>query len=282
MRRVTNLDVVLNRRPQQYRSMLSERLFSRCAQPRQPGSRLGYLATSSGAVGLFAVVILAVTGPGEAATRSRAETECPVTVPNGKGPPPANHGNNALAVGLAPTGTYDALMFYEANQGKISIKFPWMRLVKGQLRITARRLDAPAPPATARVPNGYGDEGFQASGVVFPTVGCWRVTGSVSDATLSFVIKLIGVIPVAHVAGVSAVVHGRTATVSWSANAVSERYDIAVRRPGAPWRIVVWRTTDTTYSLQRSVGRRVDVRVRGMDKWLNAGPWSRPVRVVLG
>jgi len=37
------------------------------------------------------------------------------------------------------------------------------------------------------VPCCYGDAGFQASGVIFPTEGCWQVTGRVGTASLTFV-----------------------------------------------------------------------------------------------
>jgi hypothetical protein len=53
--------------------------------------------------------------------------------------------------------------------------------------LARRRLDGPAPPLRADVPAGYGQAGFQASGVDFPTEGCWEVTGAVGGATLSFV-----------------------------------------------------------------------------------------------
>jgi hypothetical protein len=63
--------------------------------------------------------------------------------------------------------------------------------VRGQLEITGHRLDGPAPPLTASVPEGYGESGFQASGVTFPTAGCWEVTGRVGDATLTFVTLVV-------------------------------------------------------------------------------------------
>ncbi|MDE3111597.1 MAG: hypothetical protein KGK34_01490 [Chloroflexota bacterium] len=37
------------------------------------------------------------------------------------------------------------------------------------------------------MPDGYGDTGFQASGVLFPTEGCWEITGAVGNSTLTFV-----------------------------------------------------------------------------------------------
>ena len=46
------------------------------------------------------------------------------------------------------------------------------------------------PPIRAHVPAGYGPRGFQPTGLVFPTVGCWRVVGQVGDARLTFVVKV--------------------------------------------------------------------------------------------
>ena len=67
-----------------------------------------------------------------------------------------------------------------------------MTACSGDLRISGRRLDAAAPPLRDDVPDGYGSTGFQASGVHFPTEGCWEVTGDLGTATtLSFVTFVI-------------------------------------------------------------------------------------------
>jgi hypothetical protein len=68
--------------------------------------------------------------------------------------------------------------------------FGWYRLTSGHLRITGRRLDAPAPPLSGQT-SGYGLTGFNASGVIFPTEGCWQVTGRVGRAALTFVTFVI-------------------------------------------------------------------------------------------
>ena len=75
--------------------------------------------------------------------------------------------------------------------GSISWKFPWWRMVAGHLTITGRRLDAPAPPLTSDAPNGYGNIGFQASGVTFPGEGCWQITGKTAHTSLTFVTFVI-------------------------------------------------------------------------------------------
>jgi hypothetical protein len=43
------------------------------------------------------------------------------------------------------------------------------------------------------VPDGYGDSGFQSSGITLPSEGCWQVTGRVGDASLTFVTLVLAV-----------------------------------------------------------------------------------------
>lgn len=70
-------------------------------------------------------------------------------------------------------------------------KFGWWRTARGQLTIEGRRLDAPSPPLQTTIPSGYGDTGFQVSGLNFPTTGCWEVTGKVADGELHFVVEVV-------------------------------------------------------------------------------------------
>jgi len=130
-----------------------------------------------------------------APTTSRA-FDCPVTRPTVFDPPPgvapdalfgagSSYGNGQLWVGGLGDG---GLIVRRPNSdGSIGNKFGWWRGTEGSLRITGRRLDAPAAALRADVPSGYGRTGFQASGVSFPTEGCWQVTGQVGTATLTFV-----------------------------------------------------------------------------------------------
>lgn len=120
---------------------------------------------------------------------------CPVTVPNGNTPPdepyaPEYLGNGALWTVLWPNG--DILMGPQNVEpdGSLSMKFVWRRGVKGKLTIEGRRLDAEASPLRADIPDGYGDSGIQVSALIFPTEGCWEVTGRVGDATLTFVTRV--------------------------------------------------------------------------------------------
>ncbi len=57
----------------------------------------------------------------------------------------------------------------------------------GTLTITARRLDGPSAGFHSQIPDGYGDVGFVPSGLYFPSPGCWQVTGSVANHSLTVV-----------------------------------------------------------------------------------------------
>jgi hypothetical protein len=106
---------------------------------------------------------------------------------------PSAYGNGSLWVGgLWPNGVVIMTRDDVAPDGRLGMKFGWYRLISGYLTITARRLDAPAPPASGLTfPGGYGLTGFNASGVIFPTEGCWQVTGRVGRVALTFVAFVI-------------------------------------------------------------------------------------------
>ena len=119
---------------------------------------------------------------------------CPITRPNGSAPPGRTfgadfHGNGALWVGLWPG---NVVVWQSEPDSSIEAKFGWWREVQGKLRIEGRRLDAVAPPLTARIPDGYGDAGFQATRIKYPSEGCWEVTGSVGNGSLTFVTRVLG------------------------------------------------------------------------------------------
>lgn len=148
--------------------------------------------------------------PTPAPLTKSAMTSCPVTLPNGKEPaqgspndfPPAHddfsYGNEdgTLFTYPWPEGT---VIFAPGGPGYVSpdgsgfgMKWPWRRGVPGKLAIEGRRLDAPAPALRAGTEEN-GDSGFQASGLVFPTQGCWEVTGKVGNARLTFVTLVVKV-----------------------------------------------------------------------------------------
>jgi hypothetical protein len=134
-----------------------------------------------------------------AAGSANASRTCAVTIPNrstppGEPPSSNHHGNDGLWTVLWPKGT---VVFKQGDpssvevDGALAMKFPWWRGVKGKLTVEGRRLDGSAPPLRARVPEGYGDTGFQSTALIFPTEGCWEVTGRVGDTSLTFVTRVV-------------------------------------------------------------------------------------------
>lgn len=125
-----------------------------------------------------------------AAPQPQREAPCPFTVPNGGPPPgntgPANFGDGKLWVWV-PGGK---LYLAPDSDGRLSEKFGWWREVPGTLTIEGHRLDARAPWLNASVPDGYGPTGFQATGITFPTPGCWEITGHVGSESLTFVVEI--------------------------------------------------------------------------------------------
>jgi hypothetical protein len=142
---------------------------------------------------------------------SPASADCPVTLPNGSSPhgerSAQQHGNGRLWTSLGRRGIVlvaprsspeyyrpDGGLAVEgelAPDGSVSImKAFWWRGpgVRGPVRIQARRLDASAPRIDRTVPpHGYGLTGLQVMGMTFPTMGCWEVTGSVGEESLTYV-----------------------------------------------------------------------------------------------
>jgi hypothetical protein len=131
------------------------------------------------------------------------EASCPVTINNGLGlkrsvgePPAGNHGNDSrtIATSLWSDGT---VTFRPGgagcidDEGGMSMKWPWWHEgTHKHLVIEGRRLDGDAPLLRARIPDGYSGE-FQVSALIFPTPGCWQVTGRVDDQSLTFVVRAV-------------------------------------------------------------------------------------------
>lgn len=135
-------------------------------------------------------------------TPTPAESTCPVTKPNGivaggEHSAPDSFGNRQISVG--PFGLWEegTVVFkpggsgFVTSDGSLGMKFGWMRGIRGLLKIEGHRLDAPAPTLRSHVPAGYGDLGFQATYLIFPTPGCWEVTAQIGNASLTFVTKII-------------------------------------------------------------------------------------------
>jgi hypothetical protein len=104
-----------------------------------------------------------------------------------------SYGNQQLSVGpfgLWPDGN---VVFrpggpgFMTQDGSLGMKFGWTRAVSGQLKIEGHRLDGTARPLRFEIGSDNDDSGFVATSLVFPTPGCWEVTGRVGDASVTFV-----------------------------------------------------------------------------------------------
>jgi hypothetical protein len=120
---------------------------------------------------------------------------CPKTVIRRVVGPPGSSGQD-LVPGTSAYGNAKLVTILNVNgvirpiirvDGSMWWKLPWWRLVPGHLTLSGRRLDAPGPPLIPDVPAGYGPGGFQASGVIFPQPGCWRITGQLAGTSVTFV-----------------------------------------------------------------------------------------------
>jgi hypothetical protein len=134
--------------------------------------------------------------PSRAVQIALAGKRCPGTRPSRRPPFPGesfNYGNRYLGVAMWRRGRLVASRGGQtwgqiARDGSIRAKLGWWRAVPGRLYIVGERLDAPAPPLRASIPAGYGIRGFQSTGLIFPTPGCWRVVGSLSGHELEIVV----------------------------------------------------------------------------------------------
>ncbi len=120
-------------------------------------------------------------------------------------PPPAAEGPNAGLVFQPASNQFlygsDALVVALPNDGTLhpsdpsrglagGVKFAWDRIAHGQLVNATKRLDAVSVAQAAEVPAGYGDTGFQPSGLNFPSPGCWQVSGTLGAKTVTFVVTV--------------------------------------------------------------------------------------------
>jgi hypothetical protein len=132
-----------------------------------------------------------------------ATTTCPVTRPNrvlppapGQGFPGLRYGNGLLSTAVSSDG---GLLTQRDQNGTSSTKLAWLprKGFTGTLTVGGERLDAAAPPMRVlAVYWGHDTQtgrGGWATPVVFPSEGCWRITGRVRDVTVSYVVRVMGV-----------------------------------------------------------------------------------------
>lgn len=156
--------------------------------------------------------------PGDT-TPSASPAPCPVTRPNGQQPPPDVHAYGRGAGDYGNEALWTALWLWGEGEIRVpethvlpdgsygEMQWSWYRAIPGPLTVTGHRLDAPAPPLQAYGPQGQrldqpeptpaGYEvvptatEFHLTWLVFPTGGCWEITGRARDWSLTFVTLVI-------------------------------------------------------------------------------------------
>jgi len=133
---------------------------------------------------------------------------CPVTRPAEQFVPPAPHpskaprdefwfGTNTLWTALPTTGMWDGLPHYTPDDPSFRQKlFFWREGYdprtepQPNLIVKGKRLDSPAPLQSDDQANGgwTADDQFIVTGINFPTPGCWEITASYQNGTLTFVV----------------------------------------------------------------------------------------------
>jgi hypothetical protein len=133
------------------------------------------------------LVVFSLSASGEADEKPRPECRATDTV---RATPPRDP--NASPFGPGPWyvnsdrtiwAGWDAVRMRAGKKGN---KVLWIRPAGAPLTVSGRRLDAPAPPIQARIPCCY-PTGFQASGLMFPTEGCWEIVAVAGPSQLTFV-----------------------------------------------------------------------------------------------
>jgi hypothetical protein len=142
---------------------------------------------------VFVSIVFVATIFGAVSTASaQVPDTCPVTIQNDIGTG-RRYGDWQLSTVLWEKGEFifrPGGSGFVTPDGAVGIKYPWWRGVRGTLHIEGRRLDGPAGPLRSEFVD-YGTTGFQASYVIFPTPGCWEVTGRAGDARLTFVTRIV-------------------------------------------------------------------------------------------
>jgi hypothetical protein len=85
--------------------------------------------------------------------------------------------------------TYWPIDDYALKAGEEGNKMGWFRPSGATLEISGWRLDAQSTEIHADFPCCYPTR-FQASGVYFPSAGCWEVTARAAGSQLTFVVMV--------------------------------------------------------------------------------------------
>lgn len=154
-----------------------------------------YLFTST----VLAGCAIIGTNNSETSKKETARTyTCPVTEPDWIKPPEDSAVQGSPTYGyyfvnkdrsIWASAWWEGNEEYQLHSSEDGVKMGWFRPEGAALEITGQRLDAQAPPLEAHIPCCYPTR-FQATGLAFPTEGCWEVTATAVDSMLSFIIEV--------------------------------------------------------------------------------------------
>ena len=161
-------------------------------------------------IGLLLLSQLCFSQQAATARQGSIPDTCPVTsasdqpfVPPPPFPAKASEGSfwfgtDELWTNLPADGTWSGLPHYSPDDPTFRQKlffcrqgYDWHTEPEPALTVTGKRLDAPAPPLLAdKANNGccINHQAFMVTGINFPTLGCWQITGHYHDRDLTFVV----------------------------------------------------------------------------------------------
>jgi len=151
---------------------------------------------------VFCVLLLVSAAPAVAASTRQVDIACEVTMPNGIGIGGESrlgvHGNGRIQVGLwldgvTLIGRQSRGSAFVTSAGELGTHFLWRRDIPGPMTLSGRRLDGPAPPMRSFIHDPDTMDGFLSTSAMFPTAGCWEVTGRVGQTSLTFVTQVVQV-----------------------------------------------------------------------------------------
>jgi hypothetical protein len=166
---------------------------------------------SVAAIVVFAVWCAAILCRAEQHAAYDVPDSCPVTKPYQRSifVPPSPYrakpsagdfwfGSDTLWTALPINGTWRGLPHYTPSDPSFRQKllfgrqgYDWHTEPQPKLTVTGKRLDSPAPPLLSdQANNGWvrPDQPFIVTGINFPTLGCWEITGHYRDDKLTFVV----------------------------------------------------------------------------------------------
>lgn len=131
-----------------------------------------------------------------ACTKTASTTDCPITEPVWVKPPADSAVLNEPAYGYYYVNEDSSIWAsawwmeqeeYHLRAGEDGNKVGWFRPAGATLEIIGHHLDGDARSLEAEACCCYSTR-FQASGLYFPTEGCWEVTAKAEDRKLSFIV----------------------------------------------------------------------------------------------